>query len=32
MSPYDSRFDLKIKKVIVIYILWSSDFVLYLDD
>ena len=32
MSQYDTTFDLKIMKVIVTCISWSSDFALYLED
>ena len=30
MSQYDTTFDLKINVVAVTYILWSSDFALYM--
>ena len=32
MNQYDPRFDLKINVAHVTYILWSSDFALYLED
>ena len=32
MNQYDPRFDLKINVGHLTYILWSSDFALYLED
>ena len=32
MSQYDPMFDLKVNKVTVTYISWSTEFALYLED